>query len=75
MEQSRDPEKRGRIGGRSGRTSEHKITEPIFVKGLGCKTGEFAMNADGLAWGGLCSITERGLRGFLATVGRSAEGA
>jgi hypothetical protein len=68
---------RNRIRGRSGRTSELKVTKFISVKGQGCKSDECAMKADGLSPGGLRRVSEsglRGLRGFLTAVQRSAEG-
>ncbi len=43
---------RNQIGGRSGRTSEQKVTKTVSVKGQGCKSGECAMKADGLTPGG-----------------------
>ncbi len=53
-----------RTGSRSGRTSEHEVTKSISVKGQGCKSGGCAMKADGLTPGGLCRVSEWGLRGL-----------
>ena len=62
VEQSRDLTDRNRIRGSYGRTSEHKVTKSISVKGHGCKFGECAVKAVGLTPGGLLRVADWRLR-------------
>jgi hypothetical protein len=62
VEQSRDSTDRNRIRGSYGRTSEHKVTKSISVKGHGCKFGGCAVKAVELTPGGLLRVVDWRLR-------------